>query len=172
MKAPDHYVYRDWTGHFMRGPMMGGLLGLALGAASEGPGHHRFDAVASKNPIDIKTLMQRHMEAALKASPMKVVSANGDTTLSFEIGAYGVGPVNGRELGGVVAATATLVDRDGKTIWKKDEWANSTTTSTLEGLEQNPKLWPRMIDEAVDAFAKKLVLVTEKQLRHAPDPLM
>ena len=34
-----------------------------------------------------------------------------------------------------------LVGRDGKTIWKKDEWAVSDTTTSLENLEANPKLW-------------------------------
>src|SRR5881394_64745 len=68
IKVPDHYVYRDITGKRSRG-MVGGVIGLLIGAASEGPGFHRFDAVASKNPINIRALVRRHMEAALKTSP-------------------------------------------------------------------------------------------------------
>src|SRR5439155_15766695 len=90
MKAPDHYVYRDITGKRSRG-LVGGLLGALIGAASEGPGFHRFDAVASKNPVNIRALVRRHMEAALKTSPMKMVAANADTTLTLNIFAYGVG---------------------------------------------------------------------------------
>src|SRR6267143_864290 len=82
MKAPDHYVYRDITGKRSRG-IVGGLLGALIGAASEGPGFKRFDAVASKNPVDIRALVRRHMEAALKTSPMKLVAANADTTLKL-----------------------------------------------------------------------------------------
>ena len=171
MKAPDHYVYRDITGKRSRG-MVGGLLGALIGAASEGPGFQRFKAVASKNPVDISALMRRHMEAALRTSPLKLVAVNADTTLKLEIWAYGVGPVNNRELGGVVTARATLLDRSGTTIWKKDEWAASNTTALLETLEQNPGLWPRMVNEAAEALAKKLVLYTTKSERTAPQPLM
>ena len=112
------------------------------------------------------------MEAALKTSPMKMVAANADTTLTLEIFAYGVGPVNNRELGAVITARATLLDRDGKSIWKKDEWAASNTTALLENLEQNSNLWPRMANEAAEALAKKLVLYTTKSARTAPQPLM
>ena len=111
-KAPDHYVYRDITGKRSRG-MIGGLFGALIGAASEGPGFHRFDALASKNPVNIRALVRRHMETALKTSPLKMVAANADTTLTLEINAYGVGPVNDRELGAVIAARATLRDRSG-----------------------------------------------------------
>src|SRR5205814_7642931 len=59
IKAPDHYIYRDITGKRSRGIMAagglaGGILGLMMGAASEGPGFHRFDAAAKKNPIEIR----------------------------------------------------------------------------------------------------------------------
>jgi hypothetical protein len=171
MKVPDHYVYRDITGKRSRG-MVGGIVGLLIGAASEGPGFHRFDAVASKNPIDIRALVRRHMEAALKTSPMKLVAADADTTFSLQIFAYGVGPVNNRELGGVIAARAALTDRAGNVIWKKDEWAASNTTALLENLEANPGLWPRMANEAAEALAKKLVLHTSRSQRSAPQPLM
>jgi hypothetical protein len=171
MKAPDHYVYRDITGKRSRG-MVGGLLGALIGAASEGPGFQRFNAVAVKNPVDIRALMRRHLDAALKTSPMKLVATNADTTLKLEIGSYGVGPVNDRELGGVIWARATLFDRSGKSIWKKDEWAASNTTALLENLEQNPGLWPRMINEAAEALAKKLVLYTTKSERTVAQPLM
>jgi hypothetical protein len=67
IKAPDHYIYRDITGKRSRG-MVGGLIGLLAGAASEGPGFHRFDAAASKNPVDIRALMCRHIDAALRTS--------------------------------------------------------------------------------------------------------
>jgi hypothetical protein len=171
MKAPDHYVYRDITGKRSRG-MVGGLLGALIGAASEGPGFQRFKVVASKNPVDIRGLVRRHMEAALRTSPMKLVAADADTTLKLEIGAYGVGPVNDRQLGGVITARATLLDRSGTTIWKKDEWAASNTTALLENLEQNPGLWPRMVNEAAEALAKKLVLYTTKSERTVAQPLM
>jgi hypothetical protein len=122
--------------------------------------------------VDIRALVRRHIEAALKTSPMKLVAANADTTLKLEIGAYGVGPVNNRELGAVIAARATLLDRSGKSIWKKDEWAASNTTALLENLEQNPGLWPRMVNEAAEALARKLVLYTTKSERTLPQPLM
>jgi hypothetical protein len=171
MKAPDHYVYRDITGKRSRG-IMGGLLGALIGAASEGPGFQRFNVVASKNPVDIRGLVRRNMEAALRTSPLKLVAANADTTLKLEIWAYGVGPVNDRQLGGVITARATLLDRSGTTIWKKDEWAASSTTALLENLEQNPGLWPRMLNEAAEALAKKLVLYTTTSERTVAEPLM
>lgn len=171
MKAPDHYVYRDITGKRSRG-LVGGLLGALIGAASEGQGFHRFDALASKNPVNIRALVQRHMETALRTSPMKMVATNPDTTLTLEINAYGVGPVNDRELGAVIMARATLADRTGKSIWKKDDWAASNTTALLENLEQNPGLWPKMANEAAEALAKKLVLYTTKSERTVAQPLM
>ena len=171
MKVPDHYVYRDITGKRSRG-LMGGVLGLLIGAASEGPGFHRFEAVASKNPINIRALVRRHMEAALKTSPMTLVAGDADATVSLEIFAYGVGPVNNRELGAVITAKAALFDRAGKMIWQKDEWATSNTTALLQNLEQNPALWPKMANEAAEALAKKLVLYTNKSQRSAAEPLM
>lgn len=171
MKAPDHYVYRDITGKRSRG-MIGGLFGALIGAASEGPGFRRFDALASKNPVNIRALVRRHMETALKTSPLKMVAANADTTLTLEINAYGVGPVNDRELGAVIAARATLRDRSGNSVWKKDEWATSNTTALLENLEQNPGLWPKMVNEAAEALTKKLVLYTTKSERTIAQPLM
>lgn len=171
IKAPDGYVYRDITGKRSRA-IVGGLIGLMIGAASEGPGFRRFTAVASKNPVNIRALVHRHMETALKTSPMKMVAGNADTTLTLEIGAYGVGPVSKRALGGVITARATLVGRDGTVIWKKDEWATSNTTAVLENLEQNPALWPQMANEAAEALARKLVLYTNKSARSAPQPLM
>jgi hypothetical protein len=172
ISAPAHYVYRDITGKRSRG-MMGGVLGLLVGAASEGPGFHRFDAAASKHPIDIRVVVRRQMENALRNSQLlKVVPTNGDTTLKIEIQGYGVGPVHGRELGGIIAARATLIGRNGTIIWKKDEWATGNTTALLEGLEANPALWPRMANEAAEALAKKLVLVTTTTTRTAAEPFM
>ena len=172
IKAPDHYVYRDITGKRWRG-FAGGLVGLMAGAASEGPGFHRFDAAAKKNPIDIRAVVRRQTENALRSSQLlKVVSANADTTLKIDIQGYGVGPVNGRELGGIIAARATLSGRDGKVIWKKDEWANSATTALLENIEANPSLWPKMANEAAEALAKKLVLVATKTGRTVAEPFM
>jgi hypothetical protein len=172
IKAPDHYVYRDITGKRSRG-LAGGLVGLLIGAASEGPGFHRFDAAAKKNPIDIRVVVRRHLDSALRGSQLlKVVPANGDTMLKIDIQGYGVGPVNGRELGGIIAAQATLLGRDGKILWKKDEWATSTTTGLLESIEANPSLWPRMANEASEALAKKLVLVTTTTTRTAAEPFM
>ncbi len=172
IKVPDHYVYRDITGKRSRG-MVGGVLGLLIGAASEGPGFKRFDAAASKNPIDIRTVVRRHMDGALRTAQfLKVVSTNPDTTLRIEVTGYGLGPVHGRELGAMIAARAMLVGRDGKTIWKKDEWAVSDTTTSLENLEANPKLWPRMADEAAESLARKLILYTSKSTRTAAEPFM
>lgn len=171
IKIPERYVYRDITGKRSRA-IVGGLVGLMIGAASEGPGFRRFHAAASKNPVNIRALVHRHMEAALKTSPMKMVPANADTTLTLEVGAYGVGPVSKRALGGVITARATLVGRDGTVLWKKDEWATSNTTAVLEDLEQNPSLWPQMANEAAEALARKLVLYTDKSARSAPQPLM
>src|ERR1700719_4182632 len=91
IKAPDHYVYRDITGKRWRGlagggGLAGGIIGLMAGAASEGPGFHRFDAAARKNPIDIRAVVRRHTESALRSSQLlKLVPANGDTTLKIEI---------------------------------------------------------------------------------------
>jgi len=172
IKAPDHYVYRDITGKRWRG-FAGGLVGLMAGAASEGPGFHRFDAAAKKNPIDIRAVVRRQTENALRSSQLlKVVSANADTTLKIDIQGYGVGPVHGRELGGIIAARVTLSGLDGKVIWKKDEWANSATTALLENIEANPSLWPKMANEAGEALAKKLVLVATKTGRTVAEPFM
>jgi hypothetical protein len=172
IEAPSHYVYRDITGKRSRG-MVGGLVGLLIGAASEGPGFKRFDAAASKNPVDIRALVRRHVDSALRASQfLKVAPTNADTTLKLEITGYGVGPVHGRELGAVIAANAILVGRDGKTVWKKDEWAISDTTTSLENLEANPALWPRMANEAAEALARKMILYTSKTTRTAAEPFM
>ena len=172
IKAPAHYVYRDITGKRSRG-MFGGLIGLMIGAASEGPGFQRFHAAASKNPIDIRAVVRRQVEEALRTSKLLTLAqADADTTLKIEILAYGVGPVHGRELGGIVAARVTLTGRGGALIWKKDEWAASNTTALLENLEANPALWPRMANEAAEALAKKLILVSGTTQRTAPQPLM
>ena len=71
LKAPNHYVYRDITGKRSRGVMSsfglaGAVVGLMAGAASESPGYHRFDAAASKHPIDIRVVVRREMENALR----------------------------------------------------------------------------------------------------------
>jgi hypothetical protein len=137
------------------------------------PGFHRFDAAASKNPVDIKEVVRRHMDGALRSSQvLKLVNGNADTTLKLEIEAYGVGPVSGRELGGIIAARATLVSQNGTALWKKEEWAASNTTAMLETIEANPALWPRMINEASEALAKKLLLVSTKSERTVPEPFM
>jgi hypothetical protein len=172
LKVPDHYIYRDITGKRWRG-LGGGLIGLLAGAASEGPGFHRFDAAARKNPVDIRAVVRKQTESALRSSQLlRVVPANADTTLKIEVEGYGVGPVSGRELGGIIAARATLTGRDGKEIWKKDEWANSETTALLEKIEANPSLWPKMANEAAEALAKKLILVTTKSERTVAEPFM
>jgi hypothetical protein len=148
-----------------------GIIGMLIAAASEGPGSNRFDAAASKYPVDVRAVFQRRLEAALRISPLKLVKENADTTLSVEIHAYGVGPVKSHELGAAVSATAKLLGPNGATIWKKFEWAASTTTARLVTIEENPKLWPRMMDEAADGLARKLVLETEKQAATVPAPL-
>jgi hypothetical protein len=171
IKAPAHYVYRDITGKRARG--MFGLIGAMVGAASEGPGFQRFDAAASKNPIDIRAVVRRQVEGALRTSKLlSLAQTDADTTLKIEILAYGVGPVHGRELGGIVAARVTLTGRGGALIWKKDEWATSNTTTLLENLEANPALWPRMANEAAAELVKKLILVSTTTQRTAAEPLM
>ncbi|MFN2507692.1 MAG: LPS assembly lipoprotein LptE [Chthoniobacterales bacterium] len=160
IKAPNRYVYRDTAGKRARG-MLGGFIGLAIGAASEGPGFRRFDAAASKKPIDIRALVRRHIQAALQtAGFLQLVTANAETTLRIQIHAYGVAPVSGRQLGGVISARATLTGKNGQTIWQKDEWGNSNTSAMLTDIEQNPALWPKMAEEAADALARKLILYT------------
>jgi hypothetical protein len=173
IKAPDHYVYRDVAGKraraFGNNPMLGiigPLVGAAIGASSEAPGFKRFDAAASRNPVDVRALVRHHMESTLRSAQFfKLVTSNADTTLSVEILAYGVAPVHGHELGGVITARATLIGRDAKTIWKKDDWGASNTTAMLADLEENPGLWPRMANEAAEAVARKLILVTSKSER-------
>lgn len=173
IKAPDHYVYRDVAGKRARqigdNPMLGvigPLIGAAIGASSEAPGFKRFDAAASKKPVDIRALVRRHMDFALRSAQFfKLVTSNADMTLNIQILAYGIAPIHGHELGGVITARATLVARDGKTVWKKDDWGASNTTAILEDVEKNPSLWPQMANEAAEAVARKVILVTSKTER-------
>ena len=158
--APDRYVYRDLAGKRSRG-MLGGLIGLAVGAASEGPGFRRFDAAASRAPVDVRALVRREVEGALRSSELlKLVPSNADSAMRIEILAYGVAPVSGRQLGAVITAKATLTSRTGETIWQKSEWANSDTSAMLTDIEQNPSLWPKMAREAAAGLARKLILYT------------
>jgi hypothetical protein len=160
IRAPERYVYRDLAGKRSRG-ILGGLIGLAVGAASEGPGFRRFDAAASRAPVDARALVRREIEGALKSSQLlRLVPTNPDSTMRIEIVAYGVAPVSGRQLGAVITARATLTDRSGKTVWQKTEWANSDTSAMLTDIEQNPSLWPRMAREAAAGLARKLILYT------------
>lgn len=173
IKAPAHYIYRDLTGKRARGLGGGGLIGALIGAASEGPGYHRFDAAASKNPVEIRAVVRRSLENSLRTSQLlKLVPSNADTTMKVEILGWGAGPVNGRALGGVVMARVTLTGRNGTVLWKKDEWATSNTTVELENLEANPRLWPHMVSEAADALARKLILVTATTRRSVAEPFM
>jgi hypothetical protein len=173
IKAPEHYVYRDVAGKRARAignnpflGIVGPLVGAAIGASSEAPGFKRFDAAASKKPVDIRSLVRRNMEAALRnAEFFKLTNSNADMTLNIQILAYGVAPIHGHQLGGVITAKATLVGRDGKIIWKKDDWGASNTTAMLEDLEKNPSLWPQMANEAAEAVARKVILVTSKTER-------
>lgn len=173
IKVPKKYVYHDLTGKRTRG-IVGGLLGFAIGSATEGPAAKRFDTTAKKNPIDIKMLVRRDMETALRTATFMKMSTtpNADATMKIEVTGYGVGPVHERELGAVIVAKATLTSRDGKEIWNKDEWAASDTTTTLENLEANPGLWPKMAKEASAALAKKMILYTTKTTRTATEPFM
>ena len=179
IKVPTHYIYRDITGKRSRGIMesfglAGAIVGLMAGAASESPGYHRFDAAARKNPIDIQAVVRRDMESALRTATFLKASTtpNADTTLKIEVNGYGVGPVHERELGAVIVAKATLTGRDGKEIWNKDAWAASDTTTTLENLEANPSLWPKMAKEASAALARQMILYTSKTPRTAAEPFM
>jgi len=173
LKAPEHYVYRDVAGKRARAignnamlGIIGPLMGAAIGASSEAPGFKRFDAAASKKPVDIRAVVRRDVDSALRnAQFFKLTNSNADVTLNIEILAYGVAPLHGHELGGVVTAKATLVGRDGKIIWKKDDWGASNTTAMLEDLEKNPSLWPQMANEAAEAVARKVILVTSKTER-------
>ncbi len=173
IKAPEHYVYRDVAGKRARAignnpflGIVGPLVGAAIGASSEAPGFKRFDAAASKKPVDIRSLVRRNMETALRnAEFFKLTNSNADMTLNIQILAYGVAPIHEHQLGGVITAKATLVGGDGKIIWKKDDWGASNTTAMLEDLEKNPSLWPQMANEAAEAVARKVILVTSKTER-------
>ena len=173
ISVPDHAIYHDLTGKRTRG-IVGGLLGFAIGSASESPAAKRFHAAAERNPVDIKAVVRRDMENALRTATFVKMSTtpNADATLKIEVQAYGVGPVHGRELGAVIVAKATLVARDGKEIWNKDEWTTSDTTTTIENLEANPGLWPKMAREASAAMAKKMILYTSKTPRSNAEPFM
>ncbi len=124
--------------------LVGVLLGGMIGASSEGPGFKRFDRAASTQLVDIRELVRGRMTSALKASTFfQLVPANGDARFDLEILAYGVVPVNDRDLGAVINARATLVGRDGKTIWSKMDWGTSSTTAALDEFARNPRLWPQ-----------------------------
>ena len=174
IKAPDRYVYRDTTGKRARGigahaGVIGLLVGGMIGAGSEGPGFRRFDSAASKHPVDIRELVRSRMTATFRSSQMfQVVAApNADAAFNLEILAYGVAPLNDRNLGAVINARATLVDRDGKTRWSKVEWGGSSTTGPLEAYESDPRLWSRTAAEAADDLARKMVLVLSPTQRAA-----
>jgi hypothetical protein len=165
INAPPRYVYRDLAGKRSRG-MLGGLIGLAIGAASEGPGFRRFDAAASRAPVDIRRIVRQQIQGALQSSELlKLVGSNADSTLRIDILAYGVAPVSGRQLGASITAKATLTGRNGETIWQKNEWANSDTSAMLADIEQNPSLWPKMANEAAAGLARKLILYTDATQR-------
>ena len=77
--------------------MMGGVLGLLMGAASEAPGFHRFDAAASTEAWRKKALFVANGRK-FKASPLVVHSSEAESS--------GVLPTKVRSLSG----TITLLD--------------------------------------------------------------
>src|SRR5207249_3017985 len=126
----------------------------------------------SKSVRCVLTLPLLALVSCATQQPLSSVDRNKYNTISLnpdikapEHYAYGVAPVHGHELGGVISTRATLVGRDGKTIWKKDDWGTSNTTAMLEELEKNPSLWPKMANEAAEAVARKVILVTSKTER-------
>lgn len=141
---------------------------LLIGAASEGPGDHRFDRAASRHPVDIKAFVRSQIDKALQTSRLfTVVKANADTTLRLEIFAYGIAPINGREHGGVISAETELISRDGKGLWKKIESGVSHTTAPLESYEADADLWARVAEEAASDLARKLILYSDTSERTA-----
>src|SRR6266404_203776 len=70
IKAPEHYVYRDVAGKRARAignnamlGIIGPLMGAAIGASSEAPGFKRFDAAASKKPVDSRLISAPSFDA-------------------------------------------------------------------------------------------------------------
>lgn len=164
VKAADHYFYRDVTGERARG--MGASMGLAgeliggmIGASSESAGFERFDATAGQEKIDIKNLVYRHFVETLQSSHLFQISpANAEADFHLQIIGYGVGPVSGHQLGGIIYGKATLMGRNGQSIWQRTEMATSSTTASLQEYETNHQLWPRVIDEAAEKLARQLIL--------------
>ena len=169
VKAPDHHIYRDATGERARGVgnnfgLVGALVGGAIGANSEDAGLKRFNATAVREKIDIKNLVRSHFVATLKTSQMfQIAQTNSDAEFHLEIMNYGVGPVNGQQLGGVIQAKAMLTARNGQSIWQRMDVAKSKTTGLLEDYEKNPRLWPRVIDEAAEQLARQMILYSKTQ---------
>ena len=171
VKMPGKYHYADLTGERARGAaaqfgLVGALAGAAVAASSEGPGRQRFDRVVATNPVDVRGLLHSQFEKTLRESKLFALTpANPDATFHLVVDSYGVAPANKRELGGVITAQATLLDRTGKTIWSRRESALSNTTAMLEGYEANPRLWPQVMEEAAQQLTRKLVLYTDAARR-------
>jgi hypothetical protein len=171
VRAPDKYFYQNATGQRARGVgskfgLVGALVGGAVGADSESKGFKRFDQTAGREKVDIKSIVRDRFAATLRESHMMAISqANPEATFHLEVVGYGVGPVNGEQIGGIIQAKAVLIGRNGQTVWERTEMAASNSTGTLEDYEKNPRLWPRVINEAADKVARQLVLYTNKGTR-------
>jgi hypothetical protein len=168
VKTPDKYFYQNMTGKRARGiggnfGLVGALVGGAVGADSESKALRRFDAAAGRQKIDIGNVVRSRFVATLKSARMfEVTPGNGDAAFHLEIEAYGLGPVNGEQLGGIIHAKATLIGRDGKTIWERNEVGTSSTSGSLEDFERNHKLWPLVLHEAAEKVSRQLILYTKE----------
>lgn len=168
VQAPDKYFFRNMTGERARGigdkfGLVGALVGGAVGASSESKGFDRFEQSAAREKVDIKAVVRSHFVNTLKTSGMIGLSeTNPEATFHLEIVSYGVGPVNGEQLGGMIQAKAVLTGRDGKEIWQRSETGGSNTTAPLEDFEKNHRLWPLVMNEAAEKLARQLILYTNE----------
>jgi hypothetical protein len=171
VRAPDKYFYANATGQRARGigdkfGLLGALVGGAVGADSESKQFKRFDQTAGREKVDIKSIVRDRFVATLRESHMMTVGQpNPEATFHLEVIGYGVMPVNGEQLGGMVHAKAILIGGNGQTIWQRTEIGTSNTTGNLEDYEKNPRLWPRVLNEAAEKLARQLVLYTNKGTR-------
>jgi hypothetical protein len=171
VKMPTRYEYTDITGQRARGVggqfgLVGGLVGAAIAAGSEGAGRDRFDPVVRARPIDVRQTVQAHFVNTLNASKLFTLTpGNADVRFKLVVNSYGVTPQNEHQLGGMINAQATLVDRAGKQVWSRQQIGVSHTTAMLDAFVANPGLWPQVMDEAAENLARKLVLYTDSDRR-------
>jgi hypothetical protein len=171
VRAPDKYFYQNATGKRARGVgekfgLIGALVGGAVGADSESKGFKRFDQTAGREKVEIKSIVRGRFITTLQQSHMTALNGtNPEATFHLQVVGYGIAPVNGEELGGMIRVKAVLIARNGQTVWHRMETGTSSTTATLESYEKNPRLWPRVINEAAEKVARQLVLYTNNDAR-------